>query len=75
MKKRFLSFSMAVCMVCLLTMTSCSAAEIPAVSSGNGLDSAKLTSEAQPTAALSDFTPGAWYSGAIKNNRTEEHTT
>ena len=48
MKKRFLSFAMAVCMVCLLTMTSCSAAEIPAASSGTGLDSAKLTSEPRP---------------------------
>ena len=25
-----LKFSMAVCMICLLTMTSCSAAEVPA---------------------------------------------
>ena len=65
MKKRFLSFSMAVCMVCLLTMTSCSAAEIPVVSSGNGLDSAKLTSEAQPTVTFSDVPADAWYAEAI----------
>ncbi len=65
MKKRFLSFSMAVCMVCLLTMTSCSAAEIPAVSSGNGLDSAKLTSESQSTVTFSDVPADAWYAEAI----------
>lgn len=27
---KFLSFSIAVCMICLLPMTSCSAAEVPA---------------------------------------------
>lgn len=65
MKKRFLSFSMAVCMVCLLTMTSCSAAEIPAASGGTGLDNAKLTSESQPASSFSDVPAGAWYAEAI----------
>lgn len=65
MKKRFLSFSMAVCMVCLLTMTSCSAAEIPAASGGTGLDNAKLTSESQPASTFSDVPAGAWYAEAI----------
>ncbi len=64
MKKRFLSFSMAVCMVCLLTMTSCSAAEVPAASDGAGMDSAKLTSETQPASTFSDVPAGAWYAAA-----------
>lgn len=34
MKKRFLSFAMAVCMACLLTLTSCPATESPAASGG-----------------------------------------
>ena len=44
MKKRFLSFAMAVCMLCLLTMTSCSAAEPPAGGSGVQTTSAALLS-------------------------------
>ena len=56
---------MVVCMVCLLTMTSCSAAEIPAASGGTGMDNAKLTSEAQPVSAFSDVPAGAWYAKAI----------
>ena len=46
---KFLSFSMVVCMICLLTMTSCSAAEVPAASGGAGMDSAKLTSKTHET--------------------------
>ena len=56
---------MVVCMVCLLTMTSCSAAEIPAASGGTGMDNAKLTSESQPASTFSDVPAGAWYAGAI----------
>ena len=52
-------------MVCLLTMTSCSAAEIPAASGGTDLDSAKLTSVSQPASTFSDVPAGAWYAEAI----------
>ncbi|WP_295753864.1 aldo/keto reductase [uncultured Oscillibacter sp.] len=62
---KFLSFSMAVCMICLLTMTSCSAAEVPAASGGAGMDSAKLTSKTQPASTFSDVPAGAWYAEAI----------
>lgn len=62
---KFLSFSMAVCMICLLTMTSCSAAEVPAASGGADMDSAKFTSEIQPVPAFSDVPAGAWYAEAI----------
>ena len=34
MRKQILSLSLAVCMLCLLTMTSCSAADLPAAGSG-----------------------------------------
>ena len=62
---KFLSFSMAVCMICLLTMTSCSAAEVPATSGGASMDNAKLTSETQPASTFSDVPAGAWYAEAI----------
>ena len=65
MKKRLLSFSMAVCMVCLMAMTSCSAAEIPAASSGVDMDSAKLKSETQTVSTFSDVPAGAWYAEAV----------
>ncbi len=54
MKKRFLSLSIAICMVCLLTTTSCSAAEIPAASDVTAPSSAKRTSESQPVSTFSD---------------------
>ncbi len=62
---KFLSFSMVVCMICLLTMTSCSAAAVPAASGGAGMDSAKLTSETQPVSTFSDVPADAWYAEAI----------
>ena len=68
---KFLSFSMAVCMICLLTMTSCSAAEVPAASGGAGMDSAKLTSKTQPASTFSDVPAGAWYAEAI--NYCQQH--
>ena len=64
MKKRFLSCIMTVCL-CILTMTSCSAAEIPAASSEADLDNAKLTSELQPTSAFTDVPADAWYADAV----------
>ena len=54
MKKRLLSFAMAVCMFCLLTMTSCSAAEVPAASGRTDVNSAALTSETQPATTFTD---------------------
>lgn len=68
---KFLSFSMAACIVCLLAMTSCSAAEVPAASGGAGMDSAKLTSEAQSASTFSDVPAGAWYAEAI--NYCQQH--
>lgn len=65
MKKRFLSLSMAVWMVCLLTMTSCSAAEVPAASGETRLDSAKLISETQSASAFTNVPADTWYAEAI----------
>ena len=66
MKNRFLSLSMAVCMICLLILTSCSAAEVPADNGGTNLDSTVLTSAAQPAAAFTDVPSDAWYAGAVQ---------
>ena len=71
MKKRVFSFAMAVCMLCLLTMTSCSAAEVPAASGRTDVTSAALTSETQPAAAFTDVPAGAWYAEAI--NYCQQH--
>ena len=58
MKKRVLSLVMAVCMLCILTMTSCSAAEIPDdETSGTEL----LAAETEDAAAFSDVPADAWY--------------
>ena len=65
MKRRLLSFSTALCMACLTVMTSCSAAEVPAASSGTALDSEKLTSETQPVTAFADVPADAWYAEAV----------
>lgn len=66
MKKRFLSFAMAVCLICLVTLTSCSAAEVPADNGGTNLDSAVLTSAVQPVAAFTDVLSDAWYAEAVE---------
>ncbi len=71
MKKRFLSFSMAACMVCLLTMTAC-AAEVPAAGGGADLDRAKLTSESQPASAFTDVSADAWYAEAVEYCRQND---
>ena len=52
-------------MACLLTMTSCSAAEVPAAGSGTNPGSAKLTSESQPMTAFADVPADAWYAEAV----------
>ncbi len=65
MKKRPVSFILAVCMVCLLTMTSC-AAEAPAASGGTNPDSTGLTSATQSATAFTDVPAGAWYAEAVQ---------
>ena len=52
-------------MACLLTMTSCSAAEVPAAGSRTNPGSAKLTSESQPMTAFADVPADAWYAEAV----------
>ena len=64
-KHKIFSFSAAIYLVCLLTMTSCSAVEIPAAGGGTGPNNAKLTSESQPASAFSDVPADAWYAEAI----------
>ncbi|MCI8916525.1 MAG: aldo/keto reductase [Oscillospiraceae bacterium] len=71
MKKRFFPFSMAACMVCLLTMTAC-AAEVPATGGGADLDRAKLTSESQPASAFTDVPADAWYTEAVEYCRQND---
>lgn len=66
MKKRFLPVSLAVCMACLLTMTSCSAAEVPVGSDGTGTESTVLTSSAQGTSEFTDIPSGAGYAQAVE---------
>ena len=65
MKKRCLSLAMAVCMICCLTMTSCSAAEIPAANSGVATENTALLSETQGGSSFEDVPDGAWYAEAI----------
>ena len=72
MKKRFLSYLVAICMVCLLTMTSCSAAEVPAAGSRTNPGSAKLTSESQPMTAFADVPADAWYAEAVEYCRQND---
>ncbi len=61
---KFLSLSMAFCMICLLTMASCSAAEAPA--SGKGAAAEPLAAGATQTASFSDVPAGAWYAEAVE---------
>lgn len=56
MRKRLISLLVTVCMVCLMTMTSCSAANIPQMSN---------ETEKAPTAAFTDVPANAWYAEAI----------
>lgn len=65
MKKRFLPFSLAVCIVCCLTMTSCSAADIPAATAGTDMESAALASETQSASPFTDVPADVWYIEAI----------
>lgn len=60
---RFLSLTMAVCMLCLLALTSCPAAEVSA--SDRGLEAEPLAADTTQTAGFSDVPAGAWYADAI----------
>ena len=60
---RFLSLTMAVCMLCLLALTSCPEAEVSA--SDRGLEAEPLAADTTQTAGFSDVPAGAWYADAI----------
>ena len=62
-KGKICSSILAVCMACLLTMTSCSAAEIPGAGVGTDSDSVNLTAESQPV--FSDVPADADYAQAV----------
>ncbi len=63
MKKRFFSFAMAVSMLCLLTLTSCSAAEAPVSDRSSGAE--PLAADITRAASFSDVPADAWYAEAI----------
>ena len=65
MKKRVLTLLMAVYMLCLLTMTACSAADIPTDDRAAELDAAKLVSTAQQLSGFTDVPVDAWYAEAV----------
>ena len=62
MRNRLLSCVMAVCF-CILTMTSCSAAEVPPA--GSSGPTGQLTSDRVRTSAFSDVPADAWYADAV----------
>lgn len=59
MKKRLFPFVLSLCMLCVFTMTSCSAAEVP---SAVGETLEELSSR---TPAFTDVSAEAWYAGAV----------
>lgn len=65
MKKLIFSFHMVFCMYCLLTMTSCAAAEAPATGSGANMESADLTSESRNATTFTDVSADVWYAEAV----------
>lgn len=70
--KKIFSFSIAICMACLLTMTSCGAAEVPAAGDGENLDSAKLAVETEPAMVFTDVPAEAWYAEAVEYCRQND---
>lgn len=62
MRKQILSLSLAVCMLCLLTMTSCSAADLPAAGSGADHEAESLTAQAT---GFTDVPQDAWYADGV----------
>ena len=58
-------YLITLCMVFLLSLTSCSAAEVPAASNGMDTGSAKLTTESQSVSAFTDVPVDAWYAEAV----------
>ncbi len=65
MKKRVLTLLMAVYTLCLLTMTACSATDIPTDDSAAEPDAAKLVSAAQQPSGFTDVPVDAWYAEAV----------
>ncbi len=65
MNKRFFPFSLAVFMACLLTMTSCSAAELTGSGRGMGMESAEIEPETQSKVLFSDVPADAEYSEVV----------
>lgn len=63
MRKRLLSFFLAA-WLCTLTMTACSAAEVPAVDGGG--EAEPLASGSVQAAGFSDVPGGVWYAGAVE---------
>ncbi|MDE7243966.1 MAG: hypothetical protein K2O18_08325 [Oscillospiraceae bacterium] len=65
MEKRFLALLLAVYTFCLLTMSACSAADIPTDGGTANLDAAKLMSASQQLSGFTDVSEDAWYAGAV----------
>lgn len=61
MRKRILSLSLAVCMLCLL-MISCSAADLPAAGSGADHEAESLAAQ---TTGFTDVPQDAWYADGV----------
>ncbi len=66
MKKQFLFFSLAACMVCLLTLNSCSTVEVPSGSDGAGTEGVTLTSTVREASAFTDVPADADYAPAVE---------
>lgn len=64
MRQRLLSFPLAVCMLCLSTMTSCSAADLPTAGSGTSFVDADFETKA-PTVVFTDVPQDAWYADGV----------
>ena len=63
-KQKIISFSAAIYLLCLLTMTSCSAAEVPA--DDKDVTAEPLAAGTTQTASFSDVPAGAWYAEAVE---------
>lgn len=62
MRKRLFSVSLAVCMLCHLTMTACSAADIPEADGKMGFETAPLAAQ---TTGFTDVPQGVWYADGV----------
>lgn len=59
MKKRFFPSLLSLCMLCVFTMTSCSAAEVPSAAGGTAEELSSASS------AFTDVPTDAWYAEAV----------